>query len=333
MKIRLEDAINKIKTILQTLGVPSSNAAIVATSLVLADARGIRSHGVNMLPAYLERISKGGIQIHETVEIIKETPSILMLDGKNGFGQVAVSVLVEHLIEKGASADIVCGSVRNINHCGALSFYTEKAARAGFLAFLFANANPTVAPFGSMEAVLGTNPLSIAIPATEPIILDMATSSVAKARIYRAAKNGEKIDPSWALDAEGNPTDDPNKAIKGVLNAMAGPKGSGLAIAVEALAGLISGAGITREVNSVHHMPEKGMNSGVFTILIKISSFIQPEEYNQRIALLQNQIKQAKVRPGNQTVYLPGELESISLQRARSEGIEYDDHAFDFKHK
>jgi L-2-hydroxycarboxylate dehydrogenase (NAD+) len=150
----------------------------------------------------------------------------------------------------------------------------------------------------------------------------MATSAVAKAKIYQAAKEGEKIDPSWALDAGGSPTDDPAKAINGVLTAMAGPKGYGIAVAVEILAGILSGGGITGEVNSVHKNPQAGMNSGAFGILIDIRAFMTEEEYSARMAKLIDEIKSAKPQPG-QKIYLPGEIEDNNYEAALKSGIAY----------
>lgn len=321
----MEQVENGIQRLLEKNGVEAGNASIVAKALAFADARGTTSHGVNMLPAYLQRIKDKGIVVEAVPEIIKETNTIVILDGKNGFGQTAVDSLTKKLLEKMEGADIVCGSARNINHCGALAYYTSQAAKEGYIAFLFGNANPTVAPFGGREAVFGTNPLSIAIPYKDkPIIVDMASSTVAKAKIYKAAKMGEKIDPSWALDENGNPTDDPNEAVKGVLTTMAGPKGYGIAIAVEALAGVLSGGGITDEVYSVHKGTAQGMNAGVFMVLINPSSFMDSEEYNRRMEKLLHDIKASKPQEGK-TIFLPGEIEAGIYEKSMASGIAYDE--------
>lgn len=319
----IEEVKNKVLRTLKEKGVRDTDAEIVADSIAFADARGTKSHGLNMLDAYLERIDKGGIDIKSEIVTVREDSSTIMLDSMNGFGQVGVYTLMQRLEEKVASSSIVCGSIRNNNHCGTLAYFTLPPAKKGYLTFLFVNANPSVAPFGSMEAVLGTNPLSIAIPyGDEPIILDMASSTVAKAKIYKAAKTGEKIDPSWALDAEGNPTDDPSKAINGVLTAMAGPKGYGIALAVEVLAGVLSGGGITSEVFSVHKRPEKGMNAGAFAIMINTRAFLSSDEYNLRIEKLTSEIKSSKPQPGK-NIFLPGEIEKQNYDRALKDGIDY----------
>ena len=309
---------------LREKGAVGETAEIVANSLVYADARGTKSHGINMLEAYLERIDAGGMDVNALPAVVKESEAYAVVDARNGFGQAGVWKLTEALLEKVRRMPSVCGCVRNLNHCGALAYYTEYCAKKGYIALLFVNANPTVAPFGAMEAALGTNPLSVAVPTKDqPIVLDMASSAVAKAKIYQAAKTNTKIDSSWALDEEGNPTDDPNKAIAGVLTAMAGPKGYGIALAVEALAGVLSGAGITREVSSVHNGLQKGMNAGGFLILINPEAFLSREDYNSRMGRLIRDIKQAKPRPGGR-VFLPGEIEQARYEKSKAEGIEYD---------
>ena len=316
-------------TVLKEKNVNEEVARTVADSLVYADARGTRSHGLNMLSAYIDRINGGGVDVNALPETIKEDASTAVVDARNTFGQYGVQYLTDVLLKKMETASIVCGSVRNLNHCGALAYYTEQCARKGYIAFLFVNANPTVAPFGAMEAKLGTNPMSVAIPRKEaPIVLDMASSTVAKAKIYHAAKTGHKIDPSWALDQNGNPTDDPNEAIKGVLTSMAGPKGYGIALIVEALAGVVSGAGITSEVSSVHRGIDKGMNAGGFMILVDPKVFLSEEEYVERIEHLVDDIRSSRTQEGKK-VFLPGEIEQNNLKKAETEGIEYEEVFFE----
>ena len=320
----LDEIRSYVTQILQTKGVPPEACQTVADSLAYADGRGTRSHGLNMLSAYLERIDAGGIDVAAVPQVVREDACTLCLDAKNGFGQVGVQALVDGLLKKAEQSGVVCGSVRSLNHCGALAYYTEQCARQGYIAFLFVNANPTVAPFGGMEATLGTNPMSVALPNGDlPILLDMASSAVAKAKIYQAAKLGQKIDPSWALDQEGNPTDDPQKAISGVLTSMAGPKGYGIALVVEALAGVVSGAGITSQVSSVHKGLDRGMNAGGFLILINPSAFLSPGDYRHRLAQLVESVKSCKPQSGRE-IFLPGEIEHRNLAKAKAEGVTYD---------
>ena len=320
----LDEIRSYITQVLQAKGVPQAACRTVADSLAYADGRGTRSHGLNMLSAYLERIDAGGIDVSAVPQVVHEDASTLCLDAKNGFGQVGVQALVDGLLHKAEQTGVVCGSVLSLKHCGALAYYTEQCARQGYIAFLFVNANPTVAPFGGMEATLGTNPLSVALPNGDlPILLDMASSAVAKAKIYQAAKLGQKIDPSWALDQDGNPTDDPQKAISGVLTSMAGPKGYGIALVVEALAGVVSGAGITSQVSSVHKGLDRGMNAGGFLILINPNAFLSPGDYRHRLAQLVKSVKSCKPQPGRE-IFLPGEIEHRNLAKAKAEGVTCD---------
>lgn len=314
---------------LTAVNVDKQAAEVVADSLAYADARGTKSHGLNMLPAYIERIEKGGIDVKAKNTILKDGSTYVAMDGNNGFGQTALSELKDTLLKKAENSPIVCGTVSHMNHCGALSYYSEDCARKGKICFLFVNANPTVAAFGGMEAVLGTNPFSVAVPNGEkPIILDMASSNVAKAKIYAAAKTGQKIDPSWALNKEGYPTDDPNEAINGVLTPMGGPKGYGLALVIETMAGVLSGAGITNEVLSVHKKTDECMNAGAFMILVDPYFLFSKEEYAERISHLVDSVKNSKPQPGK-TIFMPGEIEINKIDVSKENGIEYDEKFFD----
>ncbi len=301
------------------------NAEIVADSLVFADMRGTKSHGLNMLEAYLQRINAGGMCPQASPKILNETGVTAVVDGQNGFGQIAAQKAVEIAIRKAKENHISGISIRNSNHCGALSYYTKQIAENGMIGFMYANVNPNVAAFGGMEAVLGTNPLAIAMPCPKaPIILDMATSTVAKAKIYHARELGQNIDPSWAIDVDGNPTTDPDAAIKGVLTAAAGPKGYGLAVAVEVLAGVMTGAGMTKEVPSVHRGVDRGMNAGAYMMAVNPGAFIEASEYMERVDGLSSEIKNSKPQPGK-TIFLPGEIEEENYKKALRDGIEYEE--------
>lgn len=315
--------------LLKSIGASEENAAIVSDSLVYADMRGVKSHGINMVGAYVERAQHGGLKPDADITVIRESPSSIAIDANNGFGQVGAYKAAKLAIEKAKKTAVACASVKNSNHCGALAFYTDMIAKEGMIGMMFANANPTVAPFGGMQAVIGTNPLSISLPHKNgAILVDMATSTVAKAKIYHAKTVGQKIDPSWAIDQDGYPTDDPVKAIAGVLTPMGGPKGYGLALAVEVFAGVLSGAGIMDELSSVHKSPEKGMNSGCFIVVIDPKAFLSEEDYNLRMQKVISEIKNSKPQP-NKTIFLPGEIEDGVMQKAKENGIEYDEALLD----
>lgn len=320
-----EEMKTTLVALLKSIGATEENANIVADSLVYADMRGVKSHGINMVEAYVERAQHGGLKADAEVTVIRESASSVAIDANNGFGQVGAYKAAKLAMEKAKKTAVACASVKNSNHCGALAYYTDLIAKEGMIGMMFANANPTVAPFGGMEAVIGTNPLSISLPYKNgAVLVDMATSTVAKAKIYHAKTVGAKIDPSWAIDAEGYPTDDPVKAIAGVLTPMGGPKGYGLALAVEVFAGVLSGAGIMGELSSVHKSPEKGMNSGCFIVVIDPKAFLDEEDYNERMQQVIDTIKNSKPQPGK-SIFLPGEIEDGVMAKAKEDGIEYDE--------
>lgn len=316
----------KILEILMKYGVKQKDAKIVADTIVEAEMRGVKSHGINMLPAYLRRIKDGGINIKVEPTIIKEKDFITLIDANGGFGQVAGEMATKIAIEKARKYSLSWIGVRNSNHCGMLAYYTEKIAHAGLIGIMLVNANPTVAPYGGMEAVLGTNPISVSIPTKNiPIILDIATSSVAKAKIYRAKELNEKINPEWAIDENGYPTDDPSKAINGVLTPLGGPKGFGLAIIVDVIAGILNNSGFSHYVTSVHKDTTKSQNAGLTIISVSLESFLELETYYQKVNELINLIKASKPRPGFDTIYLPGEIEAMNREKAIKKGLEIDE--------
>jgi L-2-hydroxycarboxylate dehydrogenase (NAD+) len=249
---------------------------------------------------------------------------VYLVDGGGTFGQVAADWGANLVIEGVREGKLRVASIRNTNHCGMLAYYTEKIAQQGGIAFMACNTNPNVAAFGGTEKVLGTNPFSIAAPCgAESIVIDMATSSVAKGKIYEYDKKGMPIPVDWALDGAGNPTTDAKAALQGALLPFAGHKGYAISLAVEVLAGVVSGAGYSDTVKSLHNNAADVQDVGIFLMGIPITAFMPFEEYNGRILDLAEKIKGSNRSGGS--VYLPGELEHrLRLERMRN-GIEVDD--------
>ncbi len=229
-------------------GVPDADAAIVAGCLVSADLRGVDTHGLTRLPGYLDRVRRGLIDPRPLLAPKRVTPVAAALDGQNGFGFVVGTRAMQEAIAIARELGIGVVSVRRSTHFGMAASYVLQALDAGLIALVFSNASPAMPPWGARSALLGTNPFAAGAPAGEhpPFLLDMSPAVAARGKIRRAERRGETIPLGYALDAEGRPTTDPKAALGGVVLPIGGYKGSGLAMLMDILGGVISGANYRR---------------------------------------------------------------------------------------
>jgi LDH2 family malate/lactate/ureidoglycolate dehydrogenase len=184
------------------------------------------------------------------------------------------------------------------------------------------NANAAISPWGGAEAFFGTNPISIAVPGdAEPLALDMSSSLVARGKIRKAQRLGEKIPLGWALDEAGVPTDDPGAALKGTLLPIGGPKGYGLALMVDVLAGMLSGAAFGRDIKSFHELMGP-TRVGALTLAINVERFMPLVQFNKLIKGYVDAIRGSRKAKGTARIYLPGEIESEKERTSRERGIE-----------
>jgi LDH2 family malate/lactate/ureidoglycolate dehydrogenase len=229
--------------ILKGLNAADHEAKLVADCLVQAEIRGIDTHGVHFLRLLSDRIDARMIRIPTEVEVVRENGATSVLDGGNGLGQVAAHRAMRMSIQKAKELGMGLSLIRNTNHIGILAFYTLMAAEEGMVGLAMSNSAPSMSPWGGADPFFGTNPISIAIPcgSEPPVVLDMSSSVVARGKIRKAQRMKESIPLGWALDQEGSPTTDPDAAMKGTLLPIGGPKGYGLALMIDVLAGLLSG--------------------------------------------------------------------------------------------
>ena len=231
-----------VSAVLRATGIPAAEAEVSAGILVDTQIHGIDSHGIAHLPVYVRRLMDGAIATNPEIKVT-QNGAVAVMDGGNGLGVLIARQAIEQACDLALQYGIGSCAVRNGNHFGAALPLVGYAAKAGFVSLCFSNAAPTMAPWNGRDAILGTNPLAAAFPREndEPIIIDMATSAVARGRIRKAARAGESIPLDWALDESGNPTSDANAALKGTVQPLAGAKGYALTLAVELLATMLSG--------------------------------------------------------------------------------------------
>lgn len=238
--------------LLEGVGLQPEHAATTARCIVLADSWGVGSHGLMRLPYYLERTLAGGYPADAALTTVSDTGPVVVLDGGGGLGHWQLWAGAELASERAAEYGIGAASVGNSGHCGALGVYTLPALDRGLLALVFSNGPAVMAPWGTSTPMFSTSPLAAGIPCTpRPAIVDMATSAVARGKIAGYAQRGEPLPPGWALDAAGEPTEDAQAALKGLLAPLGGAKGFALAFMVEALAGGLVGPSLSADVSDM----------------------------------------------------------------------------------
>ena len=300
------------------LGVPTDDARLLANALVDADLRGVHSHGCRWVPTYARSIRAGTVNLHPTIRAVRDDGPTCLLDGDGGLGHVLATRAMRLAIEKAKRHGVGVVAMRNSQHIGALAYYTQMAADAGCLGFATTNAGIAMVPPGGREKIVGLNPLSWAAPTARPwsLNLDMATSVVAGSKLGMAIERGEKIPFGWAVDADGNPTDDPKKGMEGGLLPLGGPKGYGLAVMLDVMAGVLSGGRFGRGLGM------KG--SSQLYQAIDIERFIPLSEFKERMEQLIEQIKGSALAPGSTGIFFPGEIEYNLKQERLARGIPLD---------
>jgi LDH2 family malate/lactate/ureidoglycolate dehydrogenase len=324
--VKVDDLNRVCFEILQKVGLKDDDIQIIVESLIEADLRGITTHGVFRLPNYIEKLENGLIEPNPQIKILKENSSIAVLDAGSGFGQVIGIKAMDLAIKKAEECGIGMVSVSNSNHFGMAAFYAMHALSQNMIGIVMANSNPAMAPFGGMDKQLGTNPLCYAIPAKdeEPIVLDMAMSKVARGKIRLAAKRKKNIPKDWATDKMGYPTEDPESALEGALLPFGGPKGSGLAIIIDILTGVLSGGAFGKEVGSMYELDRK-CNTSFTMLAININNFIPIEDFLLRVDHRIKQIRTSSPSPGVEKLFLPGMIEAEEKQKRILDGIPLSD--------
>lgn len=326
MKIQVAHLKEASIEILKGLNATQEEATLVAECLVRAEMRGIDTHGVHFLKLLFARVAAKMINLPTPIKVIREDGPTAILDGGNGLGQVAAHRAMSMSIQMARNLGIGLTLVRNTNHIGILAFYTLIAARNGMIGIVMSNSAPSVSPWGGAEPILGTNPLSIAVPCGSegPIVLDMSSSIVARGKIRKAHRMKESIPLGWALDETGMPTTDPTAALKGTLLPIGGPKGYGLALMIDVLSGILSGSQYGPKIKTFHeNLGPTGI--GVFTMAINIEKFMPLNDFEKIMESYAKTIRSSRKAKGIPRIYLPGEIEQEKEKKSMIEGIELDD--------
>jgi len=253
----------------------------VAECLVASNLRGVDSHGIQLLPFYIDQLLAGEMDASADGEVISEFGSCLLMDGRNGLGQWVADTCCRHAIRIARAQGLALVVARESNHFGAAAGWAQKMRDAGQIGIVMCNASPIVPPWQGKEGRLCTNPICMSVPG--PWLLDMATTTVAAGRIFKAFLNDQsEIPAGWAFDSEGVPTTDTKQAYSGMLMPLGGYKGSGLAMMVEILCSVLGGGAMSTEIGGIRFRGRTVRVSQTF-IAIDVARFMPLEEFTARV--------------------------------------------------
>ena len=293
-------------------GVSQQNAEMVADTLVTTDTFGVMTHGTKNLSQYIQKMHAGGLDAKAEPIIEAEGPAFAIVNGNKSIGMVSACKAMNLAIKKAKEVGIAYVGVRNSCHFGAAGYYANLAAKEGLIGLSMSNADPVIAvPNGSKKAI-GTNPFSFAAPTADgkSVFLDIALSNVAALKVIMAQEKKQTIPDTWLVDEEGLPTDDAFKFPKNAsLQPMAAHKGYGLAVLVELLASVMTGAGILSEVASWNLDMSSTNNAGHAFIAIDISKMMSMDVFNSRMSQMTEELRNGPKAKGAEKIFLPGEME------------------------
>jgi len=326
---RAEDLKDYVVRFFTKLSVPEADARIAAEILISADLRGVDSHGVIRLNSYYgSRLRKGLIDPNPQIKVLAETPATLRIDGGAGLGQVIGFQAMKRCIEKAKAVGTAMVTVKNSNHYGIAGYYAMMALEEDMIGISYNNAQPLVAPTYGRTAILGTNPIAVAVPAGKerPYVLDMATSIVPIGRITVYQKSGREIPEGWGIDKDGGVTTDPNAVLNGGalmplggIDLMRGYKGYALAMLVDIFSGVLSGAATLATVG--HPGENLPSDVGHFFQAVRIDAIRPVDEFKAHMDAFIQELKNAPKAAGQERIYIPGEKEYELGERNARTGI------------
>ena len=309
---------------MRALGLPSEDAATVATLMVEADMQGSDGHGVIRLAPYAKRILAGGINLKPDIKVVQERTAMALVDGDNGMGHLVMKKATELAIHKARSAGIAWVGSRLSNHAGPASLYARMALQHDMIGLYFAVGNANhLPPWGGLDMLLSTNPIAAAIPTLNeaPVVLDMATTVAAYGKVKAKAQRGEMMPEGWMIDRQGKPLLDPTKSEEGFLLPIGGYKGYGLSLIVGILAGTLNGAAMGSQVIDFNKDFSTTTNTGQAIAIIDPSAFGDIHEFKQNVDTLVRELRGSERMPGVDRIWLPGEQSHEKRLRNEAHGI------------
>ena len=324
--------------VFKAYGVPEADARICADVLLESDRRGIESHGCNRFkPIYIDRIENGTLLPVTKVEILKETPTTVVMDAHDGMGMVASHRMMEMLIEKARTYGMAGGAIRNSTHFGIAGYWTDMASKEGMIGISGTNARPSIAPTFGVENMMGTNPLTFSLPTDEAFdfCLDCATSIVQRGKIEYYARNGKDTPAGMVIAHDGSTMTDSEGILKALVNGtaalaplggigeeMCGYKGYGYAAVVEILSAALAGGRFMKALTGMDACGKPQMyNLGHFFFVVDPESFMGRETFRKVAGDICRALRDSQKAPGSERIYTAGEKEYLAWLERRDKGV------------
>ncbi len=294
-----------------SLGAAKAQAAWLTDALVNADLEGVPSHGVTLVPMYVERVRAGSVSLNTVPTVVEDHGGLVLMSAGNSLGQVSSKLAVDLAIDRARLHGVACVTVRDAFHFGTAAYWARHFAQVGMIGFAFSNTRPLMPAPGGAERVVGNNPMAIAFPSAsgEPLVVDMAMSATAMGKIRLAQAQGKTIPEGWATNVDGYPTTSPIEAINGMLLPAAGPKGFGLAVAIDLLCGALSGGGFGAAVRPLYGDLDKPYNCAHTFLTIDAQRTAGGVGIAAEVAAFAQTIRDSRKAPLTERIYAPGDLE------------------------
>ncbi|MBI2194357.1 MAG: Ldh family oxidoreductase [Planctomycetes bacterium] len=305
-------------------GISDVHARLVADSLIDANLRGVDTHGVTrLLGKYVERLRDGRVNPRPDLRVLAETPATAVVDGDNGLGAVVADFAVRLALGKARQAGSAWVGVRHSTHFGACGYWTRQMAEAGMMGIGMTNGPSAMAPWGGVAPYQSTNPISFAVPTGKgwPLVLDMATCVAARGNFILAKAMGQPLPQGWAFDDRGEPTTDPDVALRGTVVPIAGHKGYGLSLFIDVLCGILAGAAFGPHIGHMYGNDPRDQNLGHVFAAVEIAAMADPGEFRRRMDQMIDEIHAVERKKGVDRIFVPGEIEMETAARRVREGI------------
>jgi LDH2 family malate/lactate/ureidoglycolate dehydrogenase len=320
-----KDQLEKLaENLLKAGGLTDHDASVIACDLVLADMRGLYSHGVSRIPMYLKRIREGCVKVSPNITIEKVSHAVLKINGDDGMGFLVAHKAIDEGIKLAAETGIAMVGCTHSTHFGMSALYIKQAVEKNYIVFVYTNSSPALPVHGGRTAFLGAAPFAAGLPGgfnSPPYILDMAMTLIARGKIRVAATNDETIPQGVALDKDGNPTTDAVKAFEGICLPFGGVKGSALAMLMDMLCGMYTGSNYAGDVSSLYFKFSEPQNLGHLILIMKPDLFISMDEYKKRMDEYYRRLKALPRAQGVDEILMPGEPEMLKEKKSMESGI------------
>lgn len=292
-------------------GLSEKHAETAAYALVKANLRGVDSHGVARVPMYCERLRRRVANPHPEIVVSRVAPAVALIDGDNGLGLVVGKQAMAVAVDIAREFGVGLAGVKNSGHYGMAALYILQAIEADCVGLAFTNASPALPVWGGRDKFFGTNPFAAGAPtgSASAFVLDMACSIIARGKLKFAAQRGEPIPEGLALDKNGSPTTDGQKAFDGVVLPFGGVKGAALSMLMDVLSGVLTGAAFGGQVRNPFTGLEGPQGTGHFFIALKADLFMSPDAFRQRMQTLIKRVKAQPLAEGFEEIQIPGEPE------------------------